>query len=330
MICKECKAFMCKTLLFHYSFIYNMNKLVLIILLVIKTFSVFAQTKQLESLTEQRKHANLAYASLYKENSELSYTSPLGEIGAPTRYVINGKLTNNYMVLASKVLPIAFSLNPDFTVRVRNEKSAGVRTPSFKLGSTLYLRLSPSAINYNYAELSFTHHSNGQDGSARLADGTINTINGNFSTNYLIASYRFGYFTPKVAMKHYYGFHHKLGLHWHKWFAYEAVLTGDYGFTRINYDVSIRVYQDLGNGIEKEKWRFDGTVSYSVNALTNYQFFAPKKRLNAELSAHYSFPFMQNVFLMASFGYYGEDPYNIYFKDKYGYARFSLARSLGR
>ncbi len=306
-----------------------MKKSILTLLLVLKAFSVFAQHSA-DSLTKQKQTANITYPLLYKENSELSYTSPLGEIGAPSRYVVNGRLTTSYMVLASKSLPIAFSIHPDFTVRVRDEKSAGVRTPSFKLGGTLYMRLAPSAQDYKYAELSFTHHSNGQDGAAQLPDGTVNTLNGNFSTNYLTANYRFGYYTPKFSKSDYFGFHHKIGLQWHKWFAYEPILNGDYGFTRVNYDLSFRVYENLKNDIEKEKWRLNGSISYAINSLTNYRIFAPKKRLNAELSANYSFPFMQNVFLMATLGYYGEDPYNIYFKDKYGYVRFGISSTFTR
>jgi len=289
-----------------------------------------AQIQTIDSVTRQREIANLAYPMLYKENGELSYTSPLGELGAPSRYVINGKVTTNYMVLASKSLPLAFSINPDFTARVRDERSASVRTPSFRLGGTLYLRLSPNVERYRYAELSFTHHSNGQDGKAVLADGAINTIDGNFNTNYLTLSYRFGHFTTPISKMDYFGLHHKIGIQWHKWFAYEPALAGDYGFTRLNYDFSFRVYQNLAKGIEKEQWRFNSTISYAINSLTDYHFFSPKKRLNAEFSTNYSLPFMQNVFLMATFGYYGEDPYNIYFKDKYAYARFGISSTFTR
>ncbi|MGF1926108.1 MAG: hypothetical protein ACQUHE_18185, partial [Bacteroidia bacterium] len=268
-----------------------------------------------DSLVRQQQVANSLYNALYKQNSALSYTSPMGELGAPSRYILNGKLTTSYMILSSNYLPVSFSLNPDFTVRVRSEKSAGVRTPSFRLGGTLYLRLTPSTTRYEYVEFSFTHHSNGQDGKAISADGTINTFNGNFSTNYLTSAYRFGHFSHKL-----YSFHHKIAIEWHKWFDYEPALLGQYGFTRVNYDFSFRADQRL-----KEQWRLNASFSYAVNRLTNEVLFHPKKRLNAEFSANYSFPFMQNVFLMATFGYYGEDPYNIYFKDKYAYARFGIS-----
>ncbi|SOD14366.1 hypothetical protein [Pedobacter xixiisoli] len=325
-----------------------MRRLILSILLGFISVVVFAQTAQIDTLREKKQQANLAYISLYKENSELSYTSPAGEIGAPSSYILNGKLTTSYVVFAPRSLPVAFSINPDFTARVRNERSAGVRTPSFRLGGTVYLRLVEEVKNYRYAQLSYTHHSNGQDGDAVFADGTINTSTGNFNTNYLTTAYRFGYITDaKPSTGRYYSYNHKVGLEWHKWFDYEPALNGDYGFTRLNYDFSFRIYQiykgdkggwrkgssnkeNASNTLEKETWRFNGQFSYAINEYDNHGFIAPKRRLNIEVTANYSLSFMQNVFMMASFGYYGEDPYNIYFKDRYAFMRFGLSSTFSR
>ena len=285
---------------------------------------------------------NQQFVDRYKENGELSYTSPLSEIGAPSKYIISGKLTTTYMLLGTKNSPIAFAVIPEFTVRVRNEKSAGVRTPSFKLGGTTFIRLNKKIDHYKYAEISFTHHSNGQDGEAVNVDGTINTYNGNFSTNYLITSYRFGHFSAKNQDKDYGSSNHRIGLQWNKWFSYEKALENNYGFTRLLYNFSWRRYafyfsdkkngwkrkvneQPKGQKLEKEYLRFNTEISYAVNKIQNYSLIAPKKRLTAELSIHYSLPFMNNVFFMAAAGYYGEDPYNIYFNDKYVYTRFGIS-----
>lgn len=282
-----------------------------------------------------------SFIHLYKENSELSYTSPLSEIGAPSKYIISGKLTTTYMLLGAPNIPISFAVIPEFTVRVRDEQSAGVRTPSFKLGGTTFIRLNQNEKAYKYAELSFTHHSNGQDGEAINSDGSINTINGNFSTNYLTTSYRFGNFSGLTSSKTLSSYNHRVGLQWNKWFSYEKALEDNYGFTRLLYNLSYRKYAlySLGkNGkpsrktlekqsksVEKEYLRLNAEFSYAVNKINNFQLLEPKKRLNAEVSAHYSFPFMNNVFLMAAAGYYGEDPYNIYFNDKYSYFRFGIS-----
>ncbi|RZK68603.1 MAG: hypothetical protein EOO85_23980 [Pedobacter sp.] len=77
--------------------------------------------------------------------------------------------------------------------------------------------------------------------------------------------------------------------------------------------------------LEKESMRINAEISYSVNEISNYKLLSAKRRLNAELSVNYGLPFMNNVFLMATAGYYGEDPYNIYFNDKYAFLRFGIS-----
>lgn len=269
----------------------------------------------------QGKAQNAEYLSIYKENKEFSYTSPAGEIGAPVKYVINGRLTTSYLLLATEKLPVSFALVPDFTVKVIDERSAGVRTPSLKLGGVFYARIGQSAKDYKYASLKFTHHSNGQDGEALNPDGNINTRNGNFSTNYLTLTYHFGH--RNNAAEKYHTANHDAGLEWHKWFSYEKALENDYGFTRLIYNFSYRRYV-----LEKENWRLNAGVNYAINKMDTYKIHALKKRLNAETSFHYSFPFMRKAFLMAAAGYYGEDPYNIYYRDKYAYLRFGVSSGL--
>lgn len=292
-------------------------------------FHLFAQ----DSLIIKREYANKQYVNLYKENADFSYTSPAGEIGAPSKYVINGRLTTTYMLLGSYRSPIAFAVIPDFTVRVRNEFSAGVRTPSYRLGFAAYARLNSSPDNYQYAELAFTHHSNGQDQEAINQDGTVNTLTGNFNANYLTASYRFGHLTATRADESYYSFNQRVGLQWHKFFRYEPALDRGFGFTRILHQFSWRKYNQIERNArnkpkfktEKETWRLNTEVSYAVNRIPEKNLANFQKRLNAEINFNYSFPFMNNVFLMAAVGYYGEDHYNIYFQDHYGYLRFGLS-----
>lgn len=306
-----------------------MMKTLLTLALSFLSFHLLAQ----DSLTIRREFANKEYVNLYKENSDFSYTAPAGELGAPSKYVINGRLTTTYMLLGSYKSPIAFSIIPDFTVRVRNEASAGVRTPSYRLGFAAYARLNPDPDRYQYAELAFTHHSNGQDQSALNLDGTINTLTGNFNANYLTASYRFGHSSPVVENGSYYSFNQRVGFQWHKFFRYEPALDLGFGFTRVLYNFSWRKYDQIERNAtnkakvktEKETWRLNTEVSYAVNKIPAKNFIHVGKRLNAEVNFNYSFPFMNNVFLMAAVGYYGEDNYNIYFQDHYGYMRFGFS-----
>ncbi len=297
--------------------------------------SLFSYAQESDSINQQ-------FIERYKENSELSYTSPLSEIGAPSKYILSGKLTTTYILFGTKNSRIAFAVIPDFTVRVRNEKSAGVRTPSFRLGGTGYYRLNQNPNQYKYTELGFTHHSNGQDAEAVNLDGTINTYNGNFSTNSLTSAIRFGNFTKHLKYEDYSSYNYRIGLQWNKWFSYEKALDKNYGFTRVLYNFSLRKYafyrsaegkkwiknKSLNSDskkLEKEFIRLNAEISYAINSIQNTKITSAKKRLNAELSINYSLPFMQNVFFMATAGYYGEDPYNIYFKDHYSFLRFGIS-----
>ncbi|MDQ1140132.1 hypothetical protein [Pedobacter agri] len=309
--------------------LFAMVKTLLSLFIVLFSMHVFAQ----DSLIIKREYANKQYVNLYKENADFAYTSPYGELGAPSKYVINGRLTTTYMLLGSQKSPIAFSIIPDFTVRVRDEFSAGVRTPSYRLGFAAYARLNKNPENYEYAELAFTHHSNGQDQNAFNQDGSVNTLTGNFNANYLTASYRFGHLTPTRADESFYSFNHRLGLQWYKFFRYEPALDLGFGFTRLLYNFSLRKYDQIERNArskskvktEKETWRLNTEVSYAVNKIPAKNLANLQKRLNAEINFNYSFPFMNNVFLMAAVGYYGEDNYNIYFQDRYGYLRFGLS-----
>ncbi|PWS27397.1 hypothetical protein DHW03_07215 [Pedobacter yonginense] len=309
-----------------------MKKSLLFLVVTVLTLPVLAQNN-LDSVVTKRAFANKEYINLYKENSDLSYTAPAGEIGAPTKYVINGRLTTTYMLLGTYKSPVAFSIIPDFTVRVRNEFSAGVRTPSYRLGGVLYARLNANPENYKYAELAFTHHSNGQDQAAINPDGSVNTISGNFNANYLTASYRFGHLTAFNANGSYYSFNQRIGLQWFKFFRYEPALDLGFGFTRVLYNFSWRKYDEVEKNArnkpkvktEKETWRLNTELSYAVNQIPSKNIVNIGKRLNAEVNFNYSLPFMNNVFLMAAVGYYGEDNYNIYFQDHYGYMRFGLS-----
>ncbi len=262
-----------------------------------------------------------SYLEIYKNNREFSYVSPKGELGGPTKFVLTGRVTTSYFLLANPKIPVSFALVQDFIVKVLDQQSAAVRTPSLKLGGVWYVPIRSNVTNYSYASLKFMHHSNGQDGQSLNPDLSINTHDGNFSTNYLVLSYHFGDNVEKG--KQGYTLNHDAGLQWHKWFDYESALRDDYGFTRIIYNISFR--KQLEN---RENWRLNAGVNYAINNLVGYKMTAVKKRLNTELSFHYSLPFMHKAYLMATTGYYGEDPYNIYYRDKYSYLRFGVSTNL--
>jgi outer membrane phospholipase A len=79
-----------------------------------------------------------------------------------------------------------------FQVRQYTEDSSPVKTPSYNPGLRVYY-WNKSWMNANddfhYTSFGIHHYSNGQKGPTLNTDGTINTVDGSFSLEYLEASY---------------------------------------------------------------------------------------------------------------------------------------------
>ncbi len=75
-----------------------------------------------------------------------------------------------------------------FVVRQQHADSNPVRTPTYNPGVRAYLgkraTLADAAESADVFSAGLFHYSNGQDGKSLNEDGTVNTLNGSFSTNY--------------------------------------------------------------------------------------------------------------------------------------------------
>ncbi|WP_020602473.1 hypothetical protein [Spirosoma spitsbergense] len=76
--------------------------------------------------------------------------------------------------------------------------------------------------------------------------------------------------------------------------------------------------------------RISGKASYAINKLDGSGFTDVRKRLNAELSLYYIPPFGRETGVFATVGYYGEDPYKIYFNQQYGFVRLGFTMGYTR
>jgi len=319
------------------------------LLIFIFTFCKNVKAQDQDSVREENtRYLNLRYIDFYRQNHPLSYISfPfVGELGAKNKYVFTARLSTSFMVLGTKGSRFAVALIPDFTIRMLDIKSKPVYTPDFRIGGALYYRINDDEKNYKYATLGFMHHSNAQDTTHRPVVGTLNYKDWDFSTNYVYGRYNWG----KVKMDNDVlesSINHQLEFKSNGLFEYDNVIKGDYGFTRIGYNFSYRTYSyffdlltkdekrydkqnirkiDNKKGwLNKERFRWNLDASYAINKYNNYNFFAAKRRLNIEAAGYYSPFFMRQTAIMLAAGYYGEDPYNIYFKDRYAWFRFGIA-----
>ena len=297
-------------------------------LVLLGTFPHLFAHAQTELASDSARRLNGQYVDYYRANRDFSYISPGGELGAPSRYVINGELIASYFLLASPASRVSVAVTQRFMARTRTDRSSPIRTPSFRLGTQVYYRLGSDARRYRYVEAQLFHHSNGQDGPVFRPNGTVNTETGDFSTNYVQATYNWGTHAPERQ----HGTYYHVGYRWHgQFFNHSEGLAGNYGFGRVLAQATYRrLARTTDESAATERLRLTLQLSYVTNRLTNWPLAAAQRRLNAELSAWYIPPFSRDAGVFATAGYYGEDPYNIYFNDRYAFVRLGIAAGFTR
>ena len=240
------------------------------------------------------------------------------------------------------------------------DSSWPVRTPSYMPGASLFIPVSHSPFkrarhytmapdlensyrDLHYIGLAVFHHSNGQDGNEIQPDGKYNTYNGNFSTNFVELSYHFNlrkrlrkvspFDCPnKEYPVGYFDYFGHIGYEQH--FSSAQALRGRYSRSRINgsfgwikvdnYRFRVgKLNQQVGQCYRKERYRYQLNISANVDRLDEAHDDFHKK-INVD------FGFFKRIlggntaaFVMA--GYYGNDPYNVYFENSYPFIRAGLA-----
>lgn len=307
----------------------------ILLLFLLSGITVFAQSESGSFRKDPivRKKINTKFNELYMQNSEIGYlTFPYTQQGAGRNYVLTGHIVPHYYVFP-KDWRIGLVITPAVRVRIMDNESFPVRTPSYIPGGTLYFKLNRDTAHYKYLSIGAFHHSNGQDGEPLNTDGSINTINGNFGTNYIEVALNFG---SRTSEKNRY---FKFGLEAHtglidKWS--EPAFKGKYANLRVNYKIAgsnyIAKFADfiktkaLYNSPKtkkvKEAWRtvFEGMLIVDPEIdLPWYKMF------NAELKIYRKIGNSPNTSWFLSAGYIGHDYYNVYFDENYPVFRFGLA-----
>jgi hypothetical protein len=168
----------------------------------------------------------------YFEPSYVAY--PYGISGLPP-LILESDIAPHFVV-GRRAWPVAFVLTPKILLRMFRERSTPVRTPSYMPRISVYAWLTRELSPHEtavYASLSLSHHSNGQSGHARNADGSNNHLDGDFSTNFLeLALYE----TRAGATL--FGWN-QLAFEWHLDINRSAGLAGRYGLLRLHFATTL-------------------------------------------------------------------------------------------
>src|SRR4051794_20008736 len=297
-----------------------------------------------------RRIRDLTFAYQTQNYSPRSYACPpYFDLGSPKKsYILSADIIPEF-IIGSERLPFTVHLVTRFMVRILHDNKAegdssfAVRTPSYMPGGVLYIPLhydNEESPNISYVSISLFHHSNGQDGPEFKSDGSFNLYNGNFSTNYIEPSFHFRrrkYLMEPVSnqqqnpSRNYKELYGRAGLAFH--FGTAEALKSSYGKQRINLQLGyINVinywnkYQGrrLSNYYYGEQYRAVFNTTY-IAGYRDKGLSGLDKRINAEINFYWRIRGSPNSSLFAGTGYYGSDPYNIYYANSYFYFRAGIA-----
>jgi len=291
--------------------------------------SVAARSQNNSDSILLKHQANIAFNNIYRQNAPTLFFG--NEYGGAEKTLLVADINPNVVLLSSKKSRLFFLFSPRVYLRLLSAYHSPVRSPSYMPGGTLFTRLNNDASNPKFISLSYSHHSNGQEGSTLDAEGNFNRIDGKFTTNFYRLDYYFGKRATTVTLSH--GRFASIGIELHAGLfktGYSKELTGKYGFVRTNGSWTYDIMKDKSGREDgyasHQRIRFDFT--YILDRVYNYSIANAGKRLNASLKYYHRFAFLENAALTATVGYRGQDPYNIYFEDSYPYFAVGVAAGI--
>jgi hypothetical protein len=274
----------------------------------------------------QRRTLNSSFNQIFRENLPTAFYG--NEYGNPTHDLLAADILPNVVLLSSDHFRFFFVITPRIQLRLLSQHHSPVKSPSYMPGGSLYTRVNNDDRHPKFLSLSYSHHSNGQEGPTLNPDGDFNRDNGKFTTNFYTLNYYFGKRqVSDTAARIQSAF---IGMEIHTGLfntGFSRQLTGKYGFVRTNggwfYDFMSDRYNSANHYLNHQRLRIDFT--YIWDRLYNYSIVDLRKRLNISVKYYYQFGFMENVALTIGGGYRGQDPYNIYFQSNYPFIAIGIA-----
>lgn len=241
-----------------------------------------------------------------------SYATILEGIGQIEHLWFEANLIPSFYIRVSEDSRLLGVLTPQVILRMYQEESFPVRTPSYMPQTTLYWSI------YNqdqYKSLNLfgrlAHHSNGQQGEFYNENGEINLKSGNFSTNY----FELGLIKTDLNTKYNAVRMLRTSLEIHPPFLSEDELDGQYSFYRWNNLLYIFKLNNTNKLNKSQK------ANISIKAELNWLFgkmndtdLLDIDRLSFSGTFTYHPNFLEDIVLFIQY-YHGKDYYNIYFSN---------------
>jgi hypothetical protein len=291
-----------------------MNKIYITILLL--SISIFSKGQNIkDSIID-----NIRLTTIAQANQGDNYITFPTDIGNIEPLVFEANLVPSFYIRTSKKAKLIGVLTPQIILRMYQESSFPVRTPSYMPQITAYYKInSQKKVNSFSLFLKLAHHSNGQEDDFYLENGEINLKSGNFATNYLEAG---------IIKTNYSNRFHAVQFFSTSFESHARGLTSDeligiYSLYRWNSVFSIFKLPKKDTDLHKKS-------SISVKGKTTWMFgdvhdwgFFSLNRFNIGFTFFYHPKFLEDIGFFAHF-YHGMDYYNIYFDHQITMLRFGI------
>lgn len=268
---------------------------------------------------------DMELTTIARINLGSSYVTFPTDIGNIEPLWFEGNIIPNFIIRKSEDSKLMGVFTPQIILRMYQEESFPVKTPSYMPQITVYYRIIdyPNIIQHTlFAKIA--HHSNGQDGDFYLPDGEINIETGSFATNFIEFGFIHNHLNRKLNAHQF--FSSSLEFHPPGWSIEE--LDNKYSMLRWHNEFSLykiplgkRIVNNKHTRISlraKAMWMFGDINDWQVLSL---------ERLNMSLTVYFHPLFLEDIGFFIQM-YSGMDYYNIYFNEKRQLIRFGIMTDL--
>ncbi len=284
------------------------------------TLFVFLSSVQLIAQEDSIYIPEIELTTISQVNIGNSYITFPTDIGNIESLWFEANLTPSFYIRKSKNARLMGVLTAQIIIRMFQEESYPVRTPSYMPQVTVYykLRSKTNACSLSaFAKLA--HHSNGQDGDFYLETGDINLKTGNFSTNYT----EFGLIKTNFNKKRNAAQFFSSSFEFHFPGLTIDELDGQYSLYRWHNIFSIfKLPENKNKKREKASISLKGELTWLFGNMYDWNAL-DANRINLKFTFFYHPKFLEDIGFFTQF-YHGQDYYNIYFDHQITILRFGI------
>lgn len=263
--------------------------------------------------------------NMFREPSYIIFGSGLGNLEP---IVFESDVIPYFMLSLSKNNRWGVELSPRVIMRMYNQESHPVRTPSFMPRVTFFIQFVDKEHGKRdfFSYFSWMHYSNGQSGDFFNTDSTINTSSGSFYTNWVEG----GIFLSRPDAKLRFITNY-LKLYTAYNFLQEKKMDNVYG--RLRYYIQLKSTVKLSRFFRAFSATDDIHKNYIFDQSINFGWIAgklnntkpiDKKRLVFNYRLSFKPTFLKDVNLFVHY-YFGQDYYNIHFSKQLNVIRFGIS-----